>query len=116
MIKNKTQGTVVAREHKVCRSIWSKARGLMFTGSKSVVRESLVFEFDGLQKTGLHMFFVFYPIDILFLDEKQRVVEMKEGFRPFTFYNPKELSKYVIELPAGKIAESNTSVGDEINW
>jgi len=58
------------------------------------------------------MCFVFFPIDVAFLDSKQRVVEIKENFRPFTLYNPKRKAKYVIELCSGTIERSGTIPGD----
>lgn len=116
MIKNKTKNTVLADDCRVCRSVWSKAKGLMFTSKSYVKRHSLVFEFNRMQRNGLHMMFVFYPIDILFLDEKKRVVESKSGLKPFMLYNPRNESMYVIELPADGIKKSWTAVGDEIDW
>ena len=62
------------------------------------------------------MFFVFYPIDVLFLDKNKIVAEMKENFRPFAFYNPKNKAMYIIELPKGAIKKSKTEIGDEIKF
>ena len=62
------------------------------------------------------MFFVFYPIDVLFLDQNRVVIEIKENFAPFSFYNPKNKSKYVIELPKNIIKETNTQLGDKIEF
>jgi hypothetical protein len=50
------------------------------------------------------MFFVFYPIDVLFLDRENRIVEIKRHFLPFTIYAPKKKSMTIIELPDGKAA------------
>ena len=72
--------------------------------------------FDDDAVRSLHMFFVFYPIDVLFLDANRRIVEMKEGFRPFHFYVPRVPSRYVIELTGGKVASSNTVIGDTVEW
>jgi len=44
------------------------------------------------------MCFVFYPIDVLILNEKKEVVEIKQKLKPFTFWNSKEKGKYVVEL------------------
>ena len=80
-------------KYKICKSIWSKARGLMFSRKKN-----LMFVFDKEQRIGLHMFFVFFPIDVLFLDKNKKIIEIKKNFKPFTFYRSKEKAKYVIEL------------------
>ncbi len=81
----------------VCKSFLSKAKGLMFSKPKN-----LVFVFDRKEKISLHTFFVFFPIDVLFLDEKRRVVEHTQ-MKPFTFYTPKNKVKYVVELPNNKM-------------
>ena len=36
------------------------------------------------------MLFVFYPIDVLFLDKNNIVVDKKDNFKPFTLYNSKK--------------------------
>ena len=44
------------------------------------------------------MFFVFYPIDVLLLNRKKEIVEIRRNFKPFTFWKSKEKGKYVLEL------------------
>jgi len=77
---------------------------------------SLIFIFKKEKIIPLHMFFVFYPIDVLFLDQKRVVIEIKENFTPFSFYTPKNKSKYIIELPKNIIKETNTQLGDKIEF
>jgi uncharacterized membrane protein (UPF0127 family) len=88
----------------------------MFSRRRSVVENALVFEFDWPGRQSLHMFFVFYTIDVLFLDENKRVVDVKRGFKPFTVYNSRVVSRYVIELPGGAIKRSKTCKGDVLEW
>jgi len=115
-IVNKTKKTKLAEKHRICGSVGSKARGLMFTNEASVKKTSLVFEFNSERFQSMHMFFVFYPIDVLFLDEKRNVVEMKKEFRPWQVYNAAKKAKYVIELPSNTIIKTKTAVGDRIEW
>lgn len=96
---------------KICKTKLSKALGLMFSKPKT-----LILEFDKEKKQCLHMFFVFHPIDILFLDKNKKVIEMKETFLPFTFYNSRKKSKYVIELPTGTIREKRIRINDKIKY
>jgi uncharacterized membrane protein (UPF0127 family) len=115
-IKNKTQKTVIANKYRLCRSVASKAKGLMFTNRSTVIDRALIFEFGRPALQSLHMFFVFYKIDVLFLDEKKKVVDIKERFRPFTVYNSSQRSKYVIEIPESAVQKSRTRIGDVIEW
>ena len=62
------------------------------------------------------MFFVFYPIDVLFLNKNKIIVEIKENFRPFAFYTPKNKAKYIIELSQKTIKKTKTQIGDKIKF
>ena len=46
------------------------------------------------------MFFVFFSIDLFYLNKNKEVIEIKKDLKPFTFYNPKEKAQYLIEAPA----------------
>lgn len=112
MLKNTTKNALISRETKYCNNILSKAIGLMFSRKQD---RALIFSFKNEVKECLHMFFVFYPIDVIFLNKDRKVVEMKENFKPFTFYMPKKKARYIIELLSGSIKKSKTSLGDMIN-
>jgi hypothetical protein len=82
-----------------------------------IKNKGLLFEFKQEKIVSLHMFFVFYPIDVLFLDKKRKIVELIHNFRPFTpIYVPKKRSKYVIEVPKGSITRTDTKVGDLVSF
>lgn len=115
-VTNESRQTVLAEDFLLCETVGSKARGLMFTAKSFVEEHCLIFPFEEPKYQGLHMFFVFYPIDLVFLDDKYRVVEIKRRFLPFTFYNSVRKAKYVLELPAGTIDRSKTAVGDILSW
>jgi len=74
----------------------------------------LIFIFEKEKIIPLHMLFVFYPIGILFLNKNKIIVEIKENFKPFSFYTPKNKALYIIELPKDTIKKSKTEVGDKI--
>lgn len=65
-------------------------------------------------KFGIHTFFLRYEIDVLILDEEQKVVDMRPFLKPWRVFvwNPKY--SLVVELPAGRIGESKTRIGDQI--
>ena len=72
----------------------------------------LVFNYDKEVNVALHMYFVFFPIDVVWLDADLKVVHMLKDFKPFSSYNPKTLARYVVELPAGSLHD--TEIGDQI--
>ncbi len=76
-----------------CDSLWSQARGLMFSRKKT-----LLFDFGKEKKTPLHNWFVFFPIYVYFLDESFVVVE-KGHMQPFGFFSPRAQARYLVESP-----------------
>jgi uncharacterized protein len=112
MITNKSKKKIICDNEKILTSIFSKAVGLMF--HKRITDTGYIFVFEKPRRIDLHMFFVFFPIDLLFLDKEKKVIEIKEDFRPFTLYYSKEKAAYVIELPPKSINNSNCEKGDII--
>ena len=83
----------ISTKERICSSFWSQARGLMFRK-----KQNLIMIFPEEKKISLHMFFVFYPIDVLLLNEKKEIIEIKKKLKPFTIWKGKEKAKYCIEL------------------
>jgi len=110
-IKNTTKDLVIAGKHKMCNSLWGKARGLMFSPPRN-----LIFSYPDERRVSLHMFFVFFPIDVAFLNSNKEIVEIKENFKPFTVHSPKNKAKYVVELNHGTIEQTGTTVGDRLEF
>ena len=99
-MSNAVQLTSLAKKICFCTSAQA-ARGLMFTAPRD---RALVFTFSPARRVALHMFFVFYRIDVLYLDGSGRILEIIRGFRPFTLYRPVNRSTYVVELPFRRAA------------
>jgi uncharacterized membrane protein (UPF0127 family) len=53
---------------------------------------------------------------VLCLDALKRVVDLKENFRPWTFWRSKALCSYIVELPVGSIGRSQTRIADFIEF
>jgi uncharacterized membrane protein (UPF0127 family) len=84
---------------------------------KKVVSEcAWIFVFSRPRRVSLTMALVLFPIDVIFLDSKKKVVEIKKDFRPWQLYFPKLPCSYVIELKDGLIEKSSTHVGDQLNF
>ena len=112
MIRNQSKEFVVIKKAKLCRNMLCKALGFMFRVRKPDY--ALIFVFSKEARRELHMLFVFFSIDVLFLDKNKRVVDIKKNFKPFSYYIPKAKAKYVIEVPSGMLR--NTMIGDEISF
>ena len=104
---------VLANKAKYCENFLPRAKGLMFSrplkqGSGVV----LVSPKEGILETTIHMLFVFFPLDIVWLNKDKEIVDMQRKVKPFTFVAPKKAAKYVLELPCG-VCE-NLKLGDKV--
>ncbi len=99
-------------EKKYCKSILSKAVGLRF--HRKITDKAYIFEFASPRMISMDMVFVHFSIDVIFLDEKNAVIELKEDFRPYTFYTSKNMAKTVIETPQGYVKREKIRIGDKI--
>jgi hypothetical protein len=70
---------------------------------------ALVFEFDGAARRSVHMLFVPFPIDVLWIED-QRVTAI-ETLSPWTGFGA-DRADTLIELPAGVADE--VEVGDRV--
>ena len=93
MITHNTTQQTISNEERFCNTFLSQAFGLMFRK-----KQNLIMKLPREKKISLHMFFVFYPIDVLILNKNKEIIEIKKNFKPFTFWNSKEKGKYVVEL------------------
>ncbi len=124
-IKNK----IIAKDAKLCKSFLSQIKGLMFSRQKDIIfefekhRKSKAFpgfgnflKFPKEKKEIIHMFFVFYPIDIILLNKNKKVVELKQNLIPFSIYHPKNKAKYIIELKKGTIKDNKIKLKDKLSF
>lgn len=112
LIKNIAKNKIISNNAKLCNSLL-KFIGLMFSRKNKRV---LILKFNEEKNISLHMFFVFYPIDVLFLNKNKIVVDKKESFKPFTFYKSRKKAMYAVEMPSGTIKRTKTETGDEIEF
>ena len=72
--------------------------GLMFRRLKKGNSIVLTCLNEGIFSSAIHMLFVFYPLDIVWLDENKIVVD-KKTVKPFTlFAYPKKPARYIVEM------------------
>jgi uncharacterized membrane protein (UPF0127 family) len=74
--------------------------GLMFKMSLKK-GETLTLELPK-PRVDIHTWFVFFPIDLFFLDENFKVIE-KASMNPWKIYLPKKKAKYLLEANKGEL-------------
>ena len=78
--------------------------------------EPLVFTFNDEMVVPLHMFFMRFPIDVIYLDKDNKISEMIINFRPWKWYSPKSKCKTIIEMPVGWIRKLGLKISDNVGW
>lgn len=102
-----TQETL-ATEVETADSFLSQAKGLMFR--RSIPDDyALVFEFNGVGSRDVHMVFVPFPLDVLWLRDGE--VQQKKRLSAWTGLAKADADQ-LIELPAG--AADGVAIGDAV--
>lgn len=112
---DKRTGSVLADKVKTADSFWSRLRGLMFRRGFEE-GEALLFRFPEPKKFRIHTFFVFFSIDLIYLDGDFEVLELEEDLSSWGAYNPDVRASYLVELPAGEIERLGVKVGDSLEF
>ncbi|MEK6906837.1 MAG: DUF192 domain-containing protein [Nanoarchaeota archaeon] len=80
-------------------NFFERAVGLMFKSRNS---EALLFEFNKNVGLSIHSIFVFFPFFVLWLDDKDRVIEVRK-VNPFTLsVSSKKPFRKIVEIPVNK--------------
>jgi len=113
--RNQTRGTLLAADIESAEGLWAKFMGLM---GREVLPPG-----TGLwlpDSNGIHMMFMRFPIDAIFVgrpdaDGARVVVSAHPDLRAWWGLVPLVRGAHgVLELPAGTIASSGTTVGDRV--
>ncbi len=111
----KKDKVTIIKKIKLANTYFKRFIGLMFENKKKF-NYALIFSFpkESRISCSLHMLFVFFPIDVIFLNSKKEVVD-KVTLKPWTInYTPKKAAKFVIEAPVNTFKKIN--LGNKITW
>src|SRR5687768_2112206 len=108
-VENVTKGTVVADRVRVASSSRDRSVGLLRTPTLEP-GEGMWIE----RSPSIHMFFMPYAIDALFVSKHGRVTKVAVNLRPWRVVLWARGARDCLELRAGAAAESGTGVGDEL--
>jgi len=116
LLYNVTRKKIIIKKIKFADTEAKQAIGLMFS-RKSKFNYCLIFSrpTSSILGSSIHMMFVFYPISVIFLNERKKVVDIKKKVIPFLFYSPKKPAKYILELPIETNLNS-VKLNDMFKW
>lgn len=111
VVLNRTRGATVAASVRLADTPRSRRIGLL--------RRTALEPGEGLwiyPTQAIHTFGMQFPIDVAFLDHRRRVKRVYHGLAPFRLTSPVWGARSVLELPAGALAKTGTTVGDELQF
>jgi uncharacterized membrane protein (UPF0127 family) len=113
---NETRGMVLCARLEDAGGIAGQGRGLL--GRKRLEPdEGMLFVRGHLEPfMWMHMFFMRFPIDIVFLDRNDIVVKLNRELRPWRVSSVVFTARKALELPAGAADLGRTAVGDKIRF
>ena len=103
---NVTKGVAIASELEIATSFAARSQGLL---GRSGLKPDTGLLIDPC--SSIHMWFMRFPIDVVFLDSKNRVVGLRRNVKPWGMAWSWRGVK-TIELPVGVIATTRTQIGD----
>lgn len=108
-IKNATREVLLTGNCRVANNFMSRFLGLMGTSSLPQGSGLLIKPCNSI-----HMFFMKYPLDIIFISSDNTIVYLMENIKPWNFSKIVRQAVSVLELPAGTISLTKTIIGDKI--
>ena len=99
------EGAIVCEHCEIPQSSFARARGLLGRTGLAPGRGMLI---DAAPS--VHMFFMRFPIDVVFLDRDWKVVRVVHGLRPWRVAGARR-AVAALELPAGAAVEAGIEEG-----
>jgi hypothetical protein len=110
-IINQNRGKSLATHGRLANTFWSRLRGLL---GRTSLQEG-----EGLVLVGeksIHTLFMKFPLDIVYIDQNYQVLRADENMVPYRLGPFMSRSAYVLEVPVGTIAATETQVGDQLTF
>lgn len=110
-ILNEDRGLSLGDYVRVAERWWPRLRGMIGHPEPGAGEGLLIHPCEGV-----HMHWMRYPLDIVFLDDAGLVIAVYHRLRPWRFSKSHKNASCAIELRAGTLAETGTELGDRLVW
>lgn len=111
MIYNHTKRTVVCQEVERAQTFFARLKGLIGREKLDIGTGMLLSPCNSV-----HMFFMRFPLDIVFIDKTYRVVGVEVGLAPGRWSKRYSTARYALELPAGQAEAAGLAVCDVLEF
>ena len=111
---NQTRATVLCEHLEEAGGMTGKSRGLLGRDGLEA-QAGMLFEAGRLEPfMCMHMLFMRFAIDVVFLNRQGRAIRIDRDLRPWRISSIVWGARKALELAAGAAARSQTEVGDQI--
>lgn len=110
-VVNESRGRELGSQVRLANRWWSRLRGL--------IGQEPLQEGEGLLLVpcrAVHMYGVMFAIDVAFIDREKEIVALYRDLAPGTRTRWYGSARAALELPAGSLAETGTTIGDRLSW
>ncbi len=108
-VYNVNSSLYVSRQTVIADTFLTRLIGLLLT-KKFKPGSGLIIE----PCKSIHMFFMRYPIDVIFYNQNLEIVALVENIQPWQFTKVYSKAKACLELPINSIRQSNSSINDQL--
>lgn len=109
VVNRSAGGSVLVRRLRLAVSWGARLRGLLWSEPLRGGEGILLYPCNGV-----HSFFMKYAIDVVFIDEQARIVELRRALAPWRLTAIHAEAAAVLELQAGAALSRETTVGDQL--
>jgi len=110
-IENRTRKSLVGSRVELASTLWGRLRGFIGRPEPIPGEGMLLWPCNAV-----HTFGMSFDLDVLFLDDSGRVLEMIQSVPPWKRTSRVPGARYALEGPTGMIESSQTEVGDLLTW
>ncbi|GGW27737.1 DUF192 domain-containing protein [Arenibacter certesii] len=117
IVQQVTDSVLVKLDIEIAETEYETATGLMYRSSMEP-KQAMLFLFEDLEMRSFYMKNTEIALDILFIDENNKIVRIQKNAKPFdeTGLSSNVPAKSVLEINAGKSDEWGLEVGDSISY
>lgn len=109
IVENLTRGQTLVHNGQVADNHWTRLKGLLGRSGLAPGEGLLL-----VPCNSIHMFFMRFPVDVLYVDRTLKVVGLHHTLKPWRVGQFNRRAHFVIELPAGTLAATGTQLGDQL--
>ena len=109
VVRNRTRGATLASDVQLADTPRARRTGLLKREQLNPGQGLWIYPTQAIHTFGMR-----FPIDVIFVDRKLRVKRIYHRLAPYRLTSLVWSAQSVLELPSGCLADTNTSVGDEL--